>query len=109
MGDVSYSTEGGGKSKNLYCIHGLDHEVWLQKQVVFSCCNGGCNMDFMLGLRDGNSLLVCTSFTGGGCRSSTGSLAGHVYHRCFAHSGPAQLKKKAASSGSAGFRSLLLR
>ena len=35
MGDVSYSTEGGGKSKNLYCIHGLDHEVWLQKQVVF--------------------------------------------------------------------------
>ena len=35
VGDVSYSTEGGGKSKNLYCIHGLDHEVWLQKQVVF--------------------------------------------------------------------------
>ena len=50
-------------------------------------------MDSMLGLGDGNSLLVCASFIGGGCRSSAGSLAGHAYHGRFAHSalrGPKQ-------------------
>lgn len=48
-------------------------------------------MDFMVGLGDGKSLLVCTNFTGGGCRNSTGSFAGHVYHR-------ARSKQNAASS-----------
>ena len=62
-----------------------------RSELDLSCRNGCCNVDFMLGLGDGNFLLVCTSFTGGGCRSSTSSLAGHVYHRCFAHSSPARL------------------
>ena len=67
-----------------------------RSELYFLWGNGGCNIwflyIFMLGLGDGNSLLLCTSVTGGGGRNSTGLPVSHVYHR-FAHSGPTRLKK----------------